>query len=39
MRFKLLTAINRDYEAMLERDQEREYTQRVKHILKILEEI
>ena len=39
MRFKLLTVINRDYEAMLERDQEREYTQRVKHILKILEEI
>ena len=39
MKFKLLTVINRDYEAMLERAKEREYTCRVKDISKILKEI
>ena len=39
MKFELLTVINRDYEAMLQREKEREYTRRVKDISKILEEI
>ena len=39
MKFKLLTVINRDYEAMSERAKERVYTRRVKNISKILEEI
>ena len=39
MKFKLLTVINRDYEARLQRAKEREYTRRVKDISKILEEI
>ena len=39
MKFRLLTVIKRDFEAMLERAKEREYTQEVKDISKILEEI
>ena len=39
MKFKLLTVINRDYEAMSERAKERVYTRGVKNISKILEEI
>ena len=39
MKFKLLTVINRDYEAMLQRAKERECTRRVNDISKILEEI
>ena len=34
MKFKLLAVINRDYEAMLEREKERKYTGRVKDISK-----
>ena len=37
--FKPLTVINRDYEAMLRRGKEGEYTRIVKGISKILEEI
>ena len=37
--FKPLTVINRDYEAMLRRGKEGEYTGIVKGISKILEEI
>ena len=39
MKFKLFTVTNRDYEAMLQRANERECTRRVKDISKILEEI
>ena len=39
IKFKLFTVINRDYEAMLERMKEREFTRRVKDISKILKEI
>ena len=39
MKFKLLTVINRDFEAMLERTKKKRIIQRVKNLSKILEEI
>ena len=39
MKFKLLTVINRDYEAMLERAKKKRIIQRAKNLSKILEEI
>ena len=38
-KFKLLTVINRDYEAMLERAKKKRIIQRAKNLSKILEEI
>ena len=39
MKFKLLTVIKRDYEAMLERAKKKRIIQRAKNLSKILEEI
>ena len=38
-KLKLLTVLNRDYDAMLARGKEREYNWKVKDISNILEEV